>query len=50
MRFPSSGYADNADGLIGNDLLSLFTVDLDYTGGRIYLTPNATARHIQELR
>lgn len=50
MRFPPSSYLYKADGLIGSDLLSLFTVDLDYTNGRVYLTPNATARHVQELR
>jgi hypothetical protein len=36
---PSSSYLYAADGVIGNQLLALFTISLDYTGGRIYLTP-----------
>lgn len=39
-RVPGSSYASNMDGVIGNDLLSFFTFDLDYTRGRVYLTPN----------
>ena len=50
MRFSPHSYSYNADGLIGNNLLSLFTLDLDYLHGRIYLTPNAAARHAQESR
>jgi hypothetical protein len=44
LRIPPSSYAGRADGLIGNDLLSLFNIDLDYTGGRVYLTPNENGR------
>jgi hypothetical protein len=35
----------DTDGLIGTELLSLFTVDFDYAAGRIFLTPNH--RHIE---
>lgn len=36
-----------SDGLIGNELLALFTVYLDYAGGKIYLVPtDATLRGI----
>lgn len=31
---------DNEDGLIGADILRLFTVYLDYAAGRVYLAPN----------
>jgi Aspartyl protease len=34
---------DNEDGLIGADILKLFTVYLDYAGSRIYLAPNGRA-------
>jgi predicted aspartyl protease len=45
VRVPSTAFPYNADGFIGNELLSLFTVALDYTHGHIYLTPNdATKR------
>ncbi len=41
LRVPvSAAYDYDADGLIGNDLLSKFVVDLDYTDGRVYLTPS----------
>jgi predicted aspartyl protease len=44
MRSPASSYPYAVDGLLGNDLLSMFTVGLDYTSGRIYLTPNDAAK------
>ncbi len=34
---------DNEDGLIGADILKLFTVYLDYSSSRIYLAPNGRA-------
>jgi predicted aspartyl protease len=40
MRLPPSTYLYTVDGVLGNEILSLFTVSLDYTGGRIYLVPN----------
>jgi predicted aspartyl protease len=34
---------DNEDGLIGADILKLFTVYLDYASNRVYLAPNGRA-------
>jgi predicted aspartyl protease len=50
MRFSARSFSSNADGLIGNHLLSLFTVDLDYERGRVYLTPSTGAKQRQEHR
>ena len=44
VRIPSSNFPLSADGLIGNNLLALFIVNLDYMDGRIYLTPNEAGR------
>ena len=41
LRLPPSSYLYEADGLLGNQLLTFFTVGLDYTRGQIYITPNA---------
>jgi predicted aspartyl protease len=38
------------DGLIGTDFLRMFTVGLDYAGGRVYLVPNAAGRKAMGLR
>jgi hypothetical protein len=40
----AQAYDDDSDGIIGPDLLSLFTLGLDYTNARVYLTPNSTGR------
>ncbi len=44
LRVPPSSYAYAADGLVGNFLLSKFTIDLDYTGGMVYLTPSGQTK------
>ncbi len=36
----ASAYDAPSDGLLGPDFFKIFTVDLDYPNGRIYLTPN----------
>lgn len=38
---------DNQDGLIGADILKLFTVYLDYTAGRVYLAPNGRMQMVE---
>jgi hypothetical protein len=42
----ATSYADSGDGLIGTDFLQLFTLDLDYPDGAIFLTPNAKGRSL----
>lgn len=37
-------YAGDQDGLIGTGFLRLFTLGLDYSHGRVYLTPNGLGR------
>lgn len=44
LRIPPSSYAYASDGVVGNNLLSKFTVDLDYTGGMVYLTPSSLTK------
>jgi predicted aspartyl protease len=44
LRIPPENFPGNNDGIIGNSLLSLFTVTLDYTSGHMYLTPNDVGR------
>ncbi len=41
MRIPSSSFNFDGDGAIGTSVLSMFTVGLNYTNGRMFLTPNA---------
>lgn len=38
---------DNQDGLIGDDILRLFTVYLDYGANRVYLAPNGRMQMIE---
>jgi predicted aspartyl protease len=38
---------DNEDGLIGADILRLFTVYLDYAGSRLFLSPNERMQSIE---
>ncbi len=38
---------DNEDGLIGADILKLFTVYLDYAGGHVYLAPNGRMQMVE---
>jgi predicted aspartyl protease len=40
---PSALGFDNEDGLIGSDILKLFTVYVDYAAGRIFLAPRGRA-------
>jgi hypothetical protein len=49
-EFPSTTYERmDADGLVGGAMMELFTVGLDYTNGRIYLTPrDMTKRALQD--
>jgi predicted aspartyl protease len=39
-------YADAGDGLLGQDFLQMFTIDLDYPNGAIYLTPNGRGHEV----
>ena len=39
-----TSYSGNEDGLIGSDILRLFTVYADYAAGKMYLTPNELGR------
>lgn len=45
-----NSYAGNDDGLIGSNFLRLFTLDLDFADGRMYLTPNTTGRRAMGIR
>jgi hypothetical protein len=38
---PAGAFTFDGDGVIGDGLISLFTVGLDYTNAQIYLTPNS---------
>jgi hypothetical protein len=48
---PSASYDYDADGIIGNVLLSKFIMSLDYTDGMVYLTPtDDTKRAMHPLK
>jgi predicted aspartyl protease len=42
-------YAQEADGVMGQELLRAFTVGFDYANSRVYLTPNAAGRKTLKL-
>jgi predicted aspartyl protease len=50
LRIAPENYPQNTDGLIGNNLLSLFTVTLDYAEGRMYLTPTDDTKRMMHSR
>jgi len=39
-------YSANEDGLIGTDLLALFTLYTDYANGKVYLAPNGITKRV----
>jgi predicted aspartyl protease len=49
-RVGQGSYEDQTDGLLGPVFLALFSVDLDYPHGRIYLTPSADTRAMMHLK
>jgi predicted aspartyl protease len=44
FRIPAAEYSGSWDGWIGNVLLSKFVLSLDYTDGRVYLTPTTATK------
>jgi hypothetical protein len=46
----AQSYDGDYDGLIGTDFLRMFTVGLDYAGGRVYLVPNTMGRKMMGIK